>query len=132
MVSTFLKCHFKVECLMTFSFSPMYISGGFPQHKPANITHSRLIYCFYSTRCYMGLATLAMLLSIMTLHLVLDDANVCNEFTGTSREYFIPSSPHEESRSSPILLVIQYVSCNLFDFFGIFPFPECSVMILLS
>lgn len=40
----------------------------------------------------MGLATLAMLLSIMTLHLVLDDVNSCNEFTGTSREYFIPLS----------------------------------------
>lgn len=90
MVSTFLKCHFKVECLITYSFSAMYISSSFPQHKHANITHSRLIYYFYSTRCCMGLATLVMLLSIVTLHLVLDDANACNEFTGTSGEYFIP------------------------------------------
>lgn len=97
MVSTFSKCHFKVECLMNCSFYVMYVSASFPQHKPAKITHSRLIYFFYSTRCFMGLATLAMLLSIMTLHLVLDDANACNEFTGTSREYFIPLSLCEES-----------------------------------
>lgn len=83
--------------LNELQFSAIYISGSFSQHNPANITHSRLIYCFYSTRCYMGLATLAMLLSIMTLHLVLVDANVCNEFTGTSREYLIPLSLHEES-----------------------------------
>lgn len=44
----------------------------------------------------MGLATLSMLLSL-TLHLVLDDANTCNEFTGTVTESFIPSSLHEES-----------------------------------
>jgi len=54
----------------------------------------------------MGLATLVMLLSIMTLGLVLDDANVHNEFTG-SREYFIPLSLHEETS------FIFHIACNL-------------------
>lgn len=75
MVSIFSKCHLRVECSMTCSFSAIYIFSSFPQDEPSNITHSRLIYYFYSTRCYKGLATLAMLLFIMTLHLVLDDAN---------------------------------------------------------
>ncbi|GAB0182434.1 hypothetical protein GRJ2_000708700 [Grus japonensis] len=37
--------------------------------------------------------------------LVFDDANVCNEFTGTSREYFIPLSLHEESS------FISHIAC---------------------
>jgi len=54
MVSIFLKCHFEVECLMTCSFSAMCVSGSFPQDKPANITHSWLIYVFLFNQVLHG------------------------------------------------------------------------------